>query len=109
MDSTTSIAELKSKVVKFRDERGLKKFHEIKDLSAAIAIESAELQETILWKSDDEIKKFLTNAKNLEGVEDEMADIAIYLLSLADVLGIDFSDSILKKLRRNEIKHPIKK
>ena len=104
MDSSTTIDDLKSKVIKFRDESGLKKFHELKDLSAAIAIESAELQETILWKSDEEVKKFLSDPKNLEIVKDEMADIGIYLLSLSDVLKIDFSQAVLNKLIKNEKK-----
>ena len=57
MDGNTSVSILKEKVAKFRDERDWLKFHNPKDLSIALSIESAELEELFLWKEDISAKR----------------------------------------------------
>ena len=52
MDDSSTIEQLKMTAKKFRDERNWKKFHDLKNLSIALAVESAELQELFLWKSE---------------------------------------------------------
>lgn len=93
-----SIDELQKQVTEFRDARDWKQFHMPKDLAAAIAIESSELQELFLWKNARVIPK---------GLSDELADIAIYLLSLCDVTGIDLSAAVQEKIRKNEVRYPV--
>ena len=109
MDDKTTIEELKKLVVKFRDERDWKKYHNPKDLAADISIESAELQELFLWKNLDEIKKFTDAKANIEKIKDELADVVIACLLLADELGIDLSDSVIGKNSKNSEKYPIEK
>ncbi len=91
----------------FRDERDWMQFHNPKELAAAIAIEAAELQEIFLWKSPAETADVVA-AKN-EALRDEIADIAVYLLELADNLGIDLIEAIDAKMAKNAAKYPVEK
>ncbi len=109
MDDSAKLSILKDRVRKFRDERDWSKFHNPKDLSVAISIEAAELLELFLWKDKQTAESVKHNRKQLLSVEEEMADVAIYLLSLSDVLEIDMAKAITNKLRRNALKYPISK
>lgn len=91
----------------FRDERDWMQFHSPKELAAALAIEAAELQEIFLWKSPAEIAA-LVDRKD-EALRDEIADIAVYLLELADNLGIDLLAAIDAKMAKNAAKYPVAK
>ena len=92
------------KIRQFRDERDWKQFHNPKDMSAAIAIEAAELQELFLWKSQAESYQVAITKR--QHVEDEIADIATYLFELADNLGIDLIAAMSAKLEKNALKYP---
>lgn len=89
--------ELKKLVVEFRDERSWKKYHNPKDLAISVSIEAAELLELFQWD----------NKYDKEGLEDEMADVLIYLLSLSDVTHIDLYEAVIKKIEKNSIKYPV--
>ncbi|HEB32819.1 MAG TPA: nucleotide pyrophosphohydrolase [Spirochaetes bacterium] len=101
--------QLKMKVKKFRDERNWKKFHDPKNLSIALAVESAELQELFLWKSGSGVRQLLSSEKGKQKVKDELADILIYLLYLSDESGIDLSEAVRAKLSLNNKKYPVSK
>jgi len=109
MDKTTTILILRQKIERFRDERDWLKFHNPKDLSIALAIESSELEEIFLWKDKGEIRRLLRDKKQLERVKEEMADISVYLLSLSSILNVDLSDAVSRKLIQNARKYPITK
>jgi dCTP diphosphatase len=109
MDKNTTVSALRQEVERFRDERDWLKFHNPKDLSIALSIESSELEEMFLWKNEDEVKRLLKDNNQQERVEEEMADIGIYLLSLSSVLNMDLSDAIGRKLALNSRKYPITK
>src|SRR5437660_1548753 len=81
------------------DEPDWMQFHDPKNLAVSIAIEAAELLEHFQWKDKAESERHA--AENREAVAEEMADVAIYLLELADNLGIDLEKAILAKLDRN--------
>jgi NTP pyrophosphatase (non-canonical NTP hydrolase) len=102
-----NLPELLKHIRAFRDERNWGQFHNPKDMAAALAIEAAELQEIFLWKTGDEIAGTATR-KRLE-IEDEVADIAVYLLEFADNQGIDIEAAILAKLEKNAAKYPVEK
>jgi dCTP diphosphatase len=92
--------DLKDIIVKirsFRDERDWAKFHNPKDMAIAISIEASELLEHFLWKSPDELESRISEKR--EEIEDEIADIGIYLTELADNLGIDLLAVMQKKIR----------
>lgn len=109
MDSKTTFASLKQKVEVFRNDRDWLKFHNPKDLSMALSIEASELEELFLWKSQGEVSLVSKDKLQLGRVKEEMADICIYLLSLASVLKIDLSDAIVEKLAKNAAKYPVEK
>lgn len=96
-------------IKKFRDERDWMQFHNPKDMAAALAIESSELQELFLWKNKEEIEEYIKDKKNIEEVEEELADVFSFAIELADNLGIDIEKSIESKLKKNSEKYPISK
>ncbi len=108
MDESTTLQELKKEVERFRDERSWKRFHNPKDLALSIAVEAGELLEIFQWH---ELKAADIDAdKTIKGkLEEELADVMLYCLSLASVAGIDLSSSILKKLERNRKKYPVER
>ena len=98
---------LTAEVRRFRDERDWSQFHTPKNLAAAIAIEAAELQEQLLWKTDKEIEKDLKGGPKREAVVEEIADVLMFALLLADRLDIDVAKAITDKLAANELKYPV--
>ena len=109
MDNSSTIEQLKMQVKEFRDERNWKKFHDPKNLSIALAVESAELQELFLWKSKSHVRQLLSTEKGKRQVRDELADILIYLLYLSDESGIDLSEAVKEKISINKNKYPVSK
>ena len=105
--SLSSLYTLIDAVRKFRDDRDWSQFHTPKNLAAAIAIEVAELQECFLWKTDTEVTDLLKDASKREAVVDEVADILLFAVLLADRLDIDLPDALAKKLRDNAEKYPV--
>ncbi len=95
------IKELKDQVTDFRDERDWKKYHNPRDLSMSISIEAAELLELFQWDNTypDDVDR--------SRLEEEVADILIYLLSLADVADIELGEAVQRKIKMNEDKYPL--
>jgi NTP pyrophosphatase (non-canonical NTP hydrolase) len=93
--------EIKSELLKFRDEREWKQFHNGKDLAIAINIESSELLELFLWK----------NAEEVDGnrLREELADVFAYAFLLAEKYQLDVKQLILDKINQNALKYPVGK
>lgn len=105
------IVELKDivkKIIDFRDERDWKQFHNPKDLAISLNIEASELLECFQWKSNDEVESLLKSNEKSK-IEEEIADIAMYLLLLCHETDINLEETILKKLEKNSEKYPIEK
>lgn len=102
-----SIRDLTTRINAFRDSRDWRQFHNPKDMAVSISIESAELLEQFQWKNAKECETHLQ--ENREAVADEMADVAIYLFELADLLEMDLGMEMLRKLDKNAVKYPIEK
>jgi NTP pyrophosphatase (non-canonical NTP hydrolase) len=101
-------SELLEKLIAFRRERDWEQFHNPKDLAISLSIEAAELLEWFQWKTNDEIMVQLDSHKR-ESLEDEVADVAVYLTYLCHDLGIDLNQAIAAKIKKNAIKYPIEK
>ena len=99
-----SLRAIESQLRKFRKERNWERFHTPKNLAISLAIEVGELLEHFQWRSDAEIAQHL--ASNRERVADEIADVAIYAIQLADVAGIDLGAAITAKIAKNDSKYP---
>jgi len=100
-------AELINKIIKFREDRNWKQFHSIKDLCSGLSIEVSELQEIFLWKNEEEVNNVLSDKQS--EISDEIADILIFIVYLADTLDIDMTSAVTEKIRKNELKYPIDK
>jgi NTP pyrophosphatase (non-canonical NTP hydrolase) len=94
-------------VLAFRDERDWRQFHTPKDLAISICLEAAELLEPFQWKRSDEIADYLAEGANRRRVADELADVLILLVSMADALGIDLLEAAGAKLAENARKYPV--
>ena len=99
--------EILTNIRDFRDERDWAQFHNPKDMAIAISIEASELLEHFLWKTTEESEQRVLE-KRAE-ISDEIADIAVYLLELADNLNIDLAHAIKNKMKKNAAKYPVDK
>ena len=95
--------DLTSKINEFRDERNWRQYHNPKDLALSLSLEASELLENFQWLDAEEGAE-----KNRENIKDELADVFIYGLMIADDLDIDMNEAILEKLKKNAIKYPAK-
>ena len=94
--------EIIQKVIEFRDERGWAPYHDEKDLAISISLEANELLENFQWKNSEE-----AIAASSQNIKEEMADVFIYLLQLADKMDVDLKEEAFKKLEKNGIKYPV--
>lgn len=96
------IEELTSAVRAFAHARDWEAFHTPKNLSMAIAGEAGELVAEFQWLTPPESMSSSLTPEKLSAIELEIADVAIYLLRLADVLNVDIARAVHKKLAINE-------
>jgi NTP pyrophosphatase (non-canonical NTP hydrolase) len=100
-----TVEQLQDAVADFRDARGWLKYHSPKRLMASVCIEAAELLETMQWDDDSTTAGELPPDEIVD-ISHEIADVGIYLLSLCNVLGIEFEDAVFEKMKINEEKYP---
>ena len=103
-DAKTTLQDLKEKMAAFVHERDWEQFHTPKNLSMSIAIEAAELMEHFQWLTVEASQTLPTEA--LQDIGEELADIVIYSLSLANALQLDLADTVLAKMEKNIRKYP---
>jgi NTP pyrophosphatase (non-canonical NTP hydrolase) len=99
--------EVKSYQTKLKDfakEREWEQFHSPKNIACALSVEASELLEIFQWLSDDQSRKL--TEKQLGEVRDEVSDVFLYLIKLADMLDINLSESLDNKMIKNEKKYP---
>jgi NTP pyrophosphatase (non-canonical NTP hydrolase) len=105
-DERNTIDQLRQRVAGFVAARNWEVFHTPQNLSNAIAIEAAELMEHFLWLDADQAAVAMEDPERRAAVVDELADVMIYTLSLANALEIDISAAVMDKLGRNEARFP---
>ena len=108
-DDVTTIAELKSTVARFSDERDWAQFHGAKDLAIGIATEAAELLEVFRFQPESTIDDRMADAEVRRRVESEMADVLFFVLRLAQRYDIDVSTTFARKLAINTERYPVAK
>src|SRR3989338_2849417 len=101
------IKKLQKMIVKFRDARDWKQFHNPKDLALSLTLEAAEVLEHFQWKSKEEIEEYIRTHKDEIG--EELADVFNWVLILAHDLNIDILQASERKIGINEQKYPIEK
>lgn len=102
------IEGIQKKIREFASAREWEQFHTPKNLSMALSIETSELMELFQWLSTKESQEIMQTNK-ADQVRHEIADVAVYLFRLADVLGINLTDAIHEKMKLNAEKYPVEK
>lgn len=97
-----TIDDLTAAIAAFADARDWRQFHNPKNLLLALMGELGELAEHFQWLTTEQASKVSEDSSSRSAIEDEVADVAIYLLRLADELNVDLATAIRAKLARNE-------
>ena len=103
----SDIKKLTGKIIKFRDERGWKQFHNPKDVALSLVLEAGEVVEHFQWKDKEEIDKYIET--NKADIGEELADVLYWVLLMSHDLKIDILDALDKKIKKNEDKYPLEK
>jgi len=99
-----TLESLRHRLRKFAGDRDWDQFHSPKNLSMALIAEAAEMVEHFQWLTEDQSSQL--PLRKLAEVEEELADIFIYLIRLADKLDVDLIDAAARKIDLNEKKYP---
>lgn len=97
---------LAARLADFARRRNWERFHNPRNLAAALSVEAAELLEIFQWLSDEEAADVMADPDRAAALRDECADVLIYLVRLANTLGIDLIDVANAKVDRNEDRFP---
>ena len=108
-DEATTVAEIKSRVLVFAQERDWEQFHAPKNLSMALAAEAGELMDHFLWASSEESREMVNDPVKRAKIEEELSDVIIYALEFANMTGIDVAAAIERKMAANAAKYPVEK
>lgn len=108
-DNKATIAELKKVVKKFCEDRDWDQYHNAKDLAIDIITEASELLEHFRFKSEKEVGEIMKNPAKSHMVKEELADVAIGVLRLAQMYNIDLSKEVKDKLVEAGKKYPVEK
>ena len=92
--------EVMQEINKFREERDWNQYHTPRNLATSIIIEAGELMETFQWQDEP---------KDMTNVKEEIADVLIYTMMLADDLDLDLETIIREKIAKNALKYPLEK
>jgi dCTP diphosphatase len=107
LKTPASVKDLQKAVVKFRDARDWKQFHNPKDMALSLTLEAAEVMEHFQWKSPKEIETYLET--HTTDVAEEIADVLYWVLLMSNDLKIDINKAFTAKLAKNAAKYPIAK
>lgn len=97
---------LQARLRVFAAERQWQPFHTPKNLAMALMVEAAELTEIFQWMTPEQSLAVRDDPALTEPIADEVADVLLYLLQLADHAGVDLAQAVENKLRKNAVKHP---
>jgi len=101
---TDRIAELLERLRTFTSERNWEQYHSPKNLAMALTGEVGELVEHFQWLTEKQSREL--SGAEVQAIREEIADVQIYLMMLADRLGLDLLDAVDDKIRINEAKYP---
>lgn len=107
MKNLSSLDELRVALRRFAAARDWEQFHTPKNLAMALSVEAAELLEQFQWLTPEQSKRL--DARRRRAVEEEIADVLLYLTRLADVLEIDALAAARRKMRINARKYPVRR
>jgi len=108
-ESNVTLKDLQKKMAEFARERDWDQFHSPRNLLLALVGEVGELSEIFQWKG--EVPKGLPDwdAADKEHLGEELSDVLLYLVRLADICGVDLGDAVLRKFKKNGLKYPVQR
>lgn len=101
------IKKLQQELARFAAERDWEQFHTPKNLSMALSCEASELLEIFQWLTDEQSQAVAFGGDDADRAAEEIADVLIYVLRLADKLNIDVEAAVARKMEINERKYPV--
>jgi NTP pyrophosphatase (non-canonical NTP hydrolase) len=101
-----NIKKIQKQLSDFADERDWNQFHNPKNLAMALSVEASELVEIFQWLTPEQAEEIMSTNES-EHVKEEIADVMIYLIRLADKLNVDLEDAVADKIIKNGEKYPI--
>ncbi len=104
---TDSLLSLRDALREFSAARDWDQFHSPRNLAAALSVEAAELLEPFQWLTDEQSRNLPPETR--AAVEQELADVLLYLVRLADRLDVDLAAAARAKIVRNAVKYPVEK
>ena len=107
MEDGLDIDRVQQRLRRFAHERDWEQFHHPKNLAMALAGEAGELVEIFQWLTEPESRNAPNDPRVANATKAELADILIYALRLADIMGIDVTVAIDEKLEANAVRYPI--
>lgn len=107
MSGADALAELRDRQRRFAADRDWQQFHAPKNLAMALSVEAAELLEHFQWLTEDASRRL--SEEDLTKVREELADVLLYLVRLADELGVDLAAAARDKIELNARKYPVDK
>ena len=102
-----NIEEIQARLAEFAKERDWEQFHSPKNLSMALAGEVGELLEIFQWLTEEQSQRSSLSSDQLTAATEELADVLIYSLRLADRLDINLEDAIAKKIDKNALRYTV--
>tara|TARA_R110002072_G_scaffold534_3_gene3694 strand:+ start:69724 stop:70086 length:363 start_codon:yes stop_codon:yes gene_type:complete len=106
MNKSFDIEKMMNLIKTFAEKRDWDQFHSPKNISMALAVESSELLEIFQWLKEEQSWEVMKDEKTSVAVKDEIADVAVYLLRLCDLLSVDLENAIVDKMKKNGEKYP---
>lgn len=103
------LKKLNNEIEKLVSERDWDQFHSVKNLSMALSVESAELLEIFQWMTEAQSNDVKNDPKVMAKIEDEVADIFVYIMRILSKTEIDLEKAVLSKLQKNAEKYPVEK
>ena len=103
IDDSTTISVLKKNIEEFVSQIDWKKFHNPKDITESISIDAAKLLEIFQWISSENSIEYAK--KNMNKINEKVAEVMIYCFILANALDIDISNAVTEKLEKNRKKY----
>lgn len=103
----SELEELKESILAFQRERDWEKYNTPKEIVFAMVSEVGELTECYRWLNEHESSKLHLDPSKKQKIEEEIADIMIYLIALANRTNVDLKEAILQKLEKNKLKYPV--
>lgn len=97
-----SLETLQERYASFVDRRGWDQYHTPQNLAMAISVEASEFMENFLWFNNPPSEDVANDPQLMGEIEDELADILIYSIALANQLDIDLLEAVERKMEANE-------